>query len=117
MLNYSIGEVYDLVVEFQEGDGRRKTRPVVIIDIDEGEPVVLLVAPLTGAAPKETEPIGYYEQFKIPVDDWQEVPLKKETWVKSHPGNLVRVEPSCLGTRRGQLTERDLKKVLQAIFQ
>lgn len=114
MTNYSIGDIYTVLVEFQEADGRAKPRPVVIVDIEEGDPVVLVVAQLTGQGPKE--PPGYFDQYKIPIKDWQQVPLKKESWVKSHPNNILRIDPSALRVYRGSLSPNDLREVLKAIF-
>ncbi|HEX7063808.1 MAG TPA: type II toxin-antitoxin system PemK/MazF family toxin [Bacillales bacterium] len=74
MSSYSIGEIYSVEVAYQEGDGRKKERPIVIVDIEKN-PTVLIAAPMTGTPPKD--PPKHYDLYKIPVHDWQQAGLKK----------------------------------------
>jgi mRNA-degrading endonuclease toxin of MazEF toxin-antitoxin module len=115
MSSYKIGDIFDVEVEFQEQDERRKTRPVVIVDIEDGDPVILTIAALTGAALKN--PPTYHDSFKVPLNDWQSAGLKKESYVKSHPGNIGKINPSALKTHRGTLSQEDLDEVLKNINQ
>ncbi|HHW36823.1 MAG TPA: type II toxin-antitoxin system PemK/MazF family toxin [Bacillales bacterium] len=111
MSKYSIGEIYDVEVEFDERDGRAKTRPVVIIDVKNGDPIVVLVAALTGQGPKN--PPTFFDQYKVALKDWKQAGLKKESFVKS--SKTYTFDASSLRTYRGTLSEEDLLMVISNV--
>lgn len=114
MTNYSIGDIYSVKVEFDEGNGKSKYRPCVIVDIIDGSPRVYLMATLTGVGPKI--PPNFFDLKKVELKDWQIAGLKKESWAKTDSQNIKRYEESVFGTFRGSLTPEDLSSILQKMY-
>jgi hypothetical protein len=114
MQNYSIGDIFSVFVEFEEGNGQVKERPCVIVGIIEGTPDVLIMAQLTGQEPKN--PPSYYDKKRIPVYDWVEARLKKKSYVKTDKGDLKQYDPRALVKFRGSLSPSDLSIILKAIY-
>lgn len=77
-MNFNVGDIFWLDVEFEDEPDSSKRRPAIIIGgtLDE----LFIVVSTTSQPPGD--PPSYYDQFKIPILNWRNNGLTKPSWVK-----------------------------------
>jgi mRNA interferase MazF len=78
MHEFVSGEIYWLEVGYQDNPSESKTRPAIIVDIDDDELLILVAA--TSVPPHNTP--KYFDRYKIPILNWRKAGLPKPTWAQ-----------------------------------
>lgn len=107
MASVSVGDIYLVRVRYQEDAKMWKSRPIVILSVSED---VAVVASFTSVGPKT--PPEYYDGYKFPVAHWSDANLNKPSWIKTHPGNLLKLNTADLTIPVGSLHSDDLVGLL-----
>jgi mRNA interferase MazF len=105
-----IGDIYSVEIYFEDNPSQSKLRPVLIIDIEDN---VYLFAEITSVAPNN--PPAYYDQFKIPINSWQQAGLLKPSFVKAH--KLHKAEEDKFIIYRGKIEYPECTNILKKIIQ
>lgn len=113
MSSVSVGDIYKVLISFEDDPSQNKSRPAVIIDIQDSEDSIFIaiLSPITGSAPKK--PPTYYDAYKVPIEKWQEAGLHKKSYVKSN--QIIEVPKNALFKQIGKMNIKDLEKAKKAI--
>lgn len=102
MERYNIGDVW--WVHFPYSDKEIvKRRPAIIIDDD----TIAILAMYVTTKNKENNP------YSIAIEDWKETGLKKESWTRID--KIVQVKEWNMDSKIGELSQRDLIKIVQLV--
>ena len=77
-MNFNVGDIFWLDVEFEDEPDTSKRRPVIIVAGNADE---LLILVSTTSQPPSNPP-SFYDQFKIPILKWRNNGFTKPSWVK-----------------------------------
>lgn len=111
MSSYSIGDTYTVLIAYDDNPLKVKRRQVLIVDIEDDQPVVITIAEITRTAPKN--PPGYYDQFKVSIDHWAKAGLHNRSYVKTH--KVYKISSRSLKTYVGRMDSTDLANVINQI--
>ena len=100
MEKYNIGDVWWTYFPYSDKDDYKR-RPAIVID---DETIAILTMYVTSQN-KENNP------YSILIQDWQEAGLPKESWTRID--KIVRLDEQDMDRKIGELSQRDLKKILQ----
>ena len=75
---FVLGEIYWLKIGYQDNPSELKTSPVIIVNIDDDELLILVAA--TSIPPHD--PPKYFDRYKIPILNWRRAGLPKPTWAQ-----------------------------------
>lgn len=76
-----IGDIYWFPV-FYPATGETETRPVVIIDIFDGQPIIATFAAITGSPIRSFD--DRYDKWQVPIFHWPSSGLQKPSYVKAN---------------------------------
>lgn len=93
-------------VEFEDRPGVAKPRPVIVLNVDEAE-MVLLSVKVTSHAPRE------WREGEVVLEDWAEEGLARPSVARC--SKLLYLAPSDIRARCGRLSTRDREAVLAAL--
>ncbi|EHQ88632.1 hypothetical protein DesyoDRAFT_1480 [Desulfosporosinus youngiae DSM 17734] len=77
-MEFSVGDIFWLDVEFEDDSFSSKRRPSIIVGGTADELFVLVST--TSQPPSNSS--SYYDQFKIPILNWRNNGFTKPSWVK-----------------------------------
>jgi mRNA-degrading endonuclease toxin of MazEF toxin-antitoxin module len=97
---YNIGDVWWTYFPYSDKDDYKR-RPAIVID---DETIAILTMYVTSQN-KENNP------YSIPIQDWKEAGLPKESWTRID--KIVRLDEQDMDRKIGELSQRDLMKILQ----
>ena len=100
MEKYNIGDVWWTYFPYSDKDDYKR-RPAIVID---DETIAILTMYVTSQN-KENNP------YSILIQDWKEAGLPKESWTRID--KIVRLDEQDMDRKIGELSQRDLKKILQ----
>lgn len=91
------------------------TRLVLIIDFEDGTPIIVSFATITGSEIQDFK--GKYDRWKSPIFQWRQAGLDKQSFVKAN--NIATVEASVFKKSDfiGSLVRSDLMNALKKIEQ
>jgi mRNA-degrading endonuclease toxin of MazEF toxin-antitoxin module len=96
---YNIGEVWQVLFPYQEKDDE-KLRPAIVIDDDT-------IAILTVMVTSKNKDVPY----SIELEDWDSAGLTKPSWTRID--RIVKISEWNIDSKIGELSDRDLAKILQ----
>ncbi len=102
MEKYNIGDVWWVHFPYSEKE-EIKRRPAIIIDDD----TIAILAMYVTTKNKENNP------YCIKIEDWKETGLKKESWTRID--KIVKVSEWNMDCKIGELSQRDLTKIMQLV--
>lgn len=94
-MNFDLGEIFWLDIEYEDDPNQSKRRPAIIVGKTENS-LYILVSTTTQPP---SDPPSYYDQFKIPIYNWRNYGFTKPSWG--------------LGFRLIRLTDDELKSVVK----
>ena len=100
MEKYNIGDVWWTYFPYSDKDDYKR-RPAIVID---DETIAILTMYVTSQN-KENNP------YSILIQDWKEAGLPKESWTRID--KIVRLDEQDMDRKIGELSQKDLKKILQ----
>lgn len=77
-MNFNVGDIFWLNVEFEDDPDSSKRRPAIIVGRNADELFILVS---TTSQPPSNPPSSY-DQFKIPILNWRNNVFTKPSWVK-----------------------------------
>lgn len=77
-MNFNVGDIFWLDVEFEDDPDSSKRRPAIIVGGTANELFVLVS---TTSQPPSNPP-SYYDRFKIPILNWRNNGFTKPSWLK-----------------------------------
>ncbi|RSK56635.1 type II toxin-antitoxin system PemK/MazF family toxin [Bacillus canaveralius] len=110
-MNYDVGDIYYVDIAFEDDQTFSKERPVVVIDVEDGDILILTISEITTTAPNT--PPKYHDQFKSPINNYGTAGLSRMSYVKAH--KLKRIPESALKTYVGKMEETDLYNAIVMI--
>lgn len=102
MEKYNVGEVWWIHFPYSDMD-IEKRRPAIVID----DNTIAILAMYVTTKNKEDNP------YSIAIEDWQEVGLPKESWTRID--KIVKVSEWHMDCKIGDLSQRDLTKIMQLV--
>lgn len=100
MEKYNIGDVWWTYFPYSDKDDYKR-RPAIVIN---DETIAILTMYVTSQN-KENNP------YSILIQDWKEAGLSKESWTRID--KIVRLDEQDMDRKIGELSQRDLTKILQ----
>lgn len=109
-----IGDVYKVLIYFDDGTNRYKSRPALIINKQTFQGVnIFTIAEITSVSPKS--PPTYYDGFKVPIREWGKIGLDKKSYVKTH--NIHKIEEDKLYEYIGKMNNKDFELIFDTIIE
>lgn len=102
MGKYEIGAVWWVHFPFSDAD-KEKRRPAIVIDED----TIAILAMYVTSKNKVENP------YSIEIEDWKEAGLVKPSWTRID--KIVELQEWNMDRKIGDLSERDLKKIMQLV--
>lgn len=102
MEKYNIGDVWWVHFPYSDSN-QKKRRPAIVIDED----TIAILAMYVTSKNKQENP------FSISIDDWEDAGLPKESWTRID--KIVKVSEWDMDCMIGQLSDRDLTKIMQLV--
>lgn len=102
MGKYEIGEVWWVHFPFSDED-KEKRRPAIVIDDD----TIAILAMYVTSKNKTENP------YSIEIEDWKEAGLAKPSWTRID--RIVEIQEWYMDRKIGELSEHDLKKIMQLV--
>ena len=102
MGKYNIGEVWWTHFPYSDMDVEKR-RPAIVIDDD----TIAILAMYVTSQKKENNP------YSIEIEDWKEAGLPKESWTRID--RIVQVSERHMDRKIGDLSQGDLKKIMQLV--
>lgn len=112
MTNHEIGNVYKGTFEYQDAPGSRDYRRLLLVDIVGEAADTGIVTQITSQPPKS--PPGYYDQFREPIEKWQQAGLTKPSYARVNKN--IAIPLSALAKPIGKLDDEDFARIAVAVF-
>lgn len=101
MGKYNIGEVWWVRFPYNDQE-KEKHRPAIIIDDD----TIAILAMYVTSKDKDNP-------YSIKIEDWQKVGLRKPSWTRID--KIVKISEWYMDRKIGDLSQRDLAKIIQLV--
>ncbi|MGO0061265.1 type II toxin-antitoxin system PemK/MazF family toxin [Brevibacillus fluminis] len=108
----NVGDIFWFEVTYPR-TGEKAVRPVVIIDMDDGNPVIATFAAITGSSIKDFE--DRYDKWQVPLFSWKQAGLLKESYCKANCVATVEANVFRSANFIGVLHRNDFKSVLKRV--
>jgi len=114
-MNFYLGEIYWLDIEYEDDPKESKRRPAIII----GKIANSLFILVSTTSQSPSDPPSYYDQFKIPILNWRKYGFSKPSWGLGY--RLIRLTADELESVvkqedfLGHMSDIDLKNLIEKI--
>ncbi|MEK4289369.1 type II toxin-antitoxin system PemK/MazF family toxin [Paenibacillus sp. FSL P4-0502] len=102
-------DIYNIYREYEQDPTDGKNRPNLVVFVD-GDDVYCL--PITGTSPNDP-PKHKDDYWKVEIEDWEQIPLRKQSWILINQAKIVNREDIEKATYIGPLQEDDWYKVIE----
>jgi mRNA interferase MazF len=107
----NIGDIYKVLIYFEDDETQYKSRPAVIINIQEDK--YFTIAEITSIPPNV--PPKYYDSFKVPIYKYSEAGLNRMSYVKAN--KLHKIVEDKLYEFLGKMDLEDLQNAINKIIE
>ncbi|WP_339249125.1 type II toxin-antitoxin system PemK/MazF family toxin [Paenibacillus sp. FSL P2-0136] len=102
-------DIYEIYREYEQDPTDGKFRPNLVVFVDEDDVYCL---PITGSSPNDP-PRHKGDYWKVGIEEWREIPLKKKSWIVINQAKIVDREDIENAKYIGPLQEDDWIKVIE----